>query len=139
MHLAVDTLGHLLALYATPQAVQAVTREPASAALADQDYTGQQPADDALAHVTHLQVVKPPEVKHGSLLLSRRWIVQRSFAWNMCFRRLVCEHERHVNLLARDSWMLSICPPDPAATKKACCSPAATAPRATDAARSPPR
>lgn len=35
-----------------------------------------------------LEVVKVPEAKKGLLLLPRRWVVERSFAWASRFRRL---------------------------------------------------
>src|SRR5207244_3574240 len=63
VHLAVDTLGHLLALHVTPaneqdraqvaelaEAVQEVTGETVSLAFVEQGYTGAQPAADAEAH-----------------------------------------------------------------------------------------
>jgi transposase len=113
IHVAVDTLGHLLALYATPAdvqdraqvaelaaQVQAVTGDHVSVAFADQGYTGQQAAEDAAAHGIHLEVVKLPEVKRGFVLLPRRWIVERSFAWKMRFRRLVRDYERRLSTLA---------------------------------------
>jgi transposase len=110
---AVDTLGHLLALYATPAdaqdraqvaelaaQVQAVTGEHVVLAFADQGYTGQQAAQDAAAHGIHLEVVKLSTVKRGFVLLPRRWIVERSFAWKMRFRRLVRDDERRLSTLA---------------------------------------
>ena len=113
IHVAVDTLGHLLALYATPAdaqdraqvaelaaQVQAVTGDHVSVAFADQGYTGQQAAEDAAAHGIHREVVKLPEVKRGFVLLPRRWIVERSFAWKMRFRRLVRDYERRLSTLA---------------------------------------
>lgn len=113
VHLAVDTLGHLLALYATPAdaqdraqvaqlaaQVQAVTGEHVEVAFVDQGYTGQQPVEDAAAYGIDLEVVKLPEAKHGFVLLPRRWIVERSFAWKMRFRRLVRDYERRLDVLA---------------------------------------
>jgi transposase len=113
VHVAVDTLGYLLALYATPAdaqdgaqvaalaaQVQAVTGDHVVLAFADQGYTGQQAAQDAAAHGIHLQVVKLPEAKRGFVLLPRRWIVERSFAWKMRFRRLVRDYERRLSTLA---------------------------------------
>jgi transposase len=113
IHVAVDTLGHLLALYATPAdaqdraqvaelaaQVQAVTGDHVVLAFADQGYTGRQAAEDAAAHGIHLEVVKLPDVKRGFVLLPRRWIVERSFAWKMRFRRLVGDYERRLSTLA---------------------------------------
>jgi transposase len=107
VHAAVDTLGHLLALHVTPaneqdraqverlaEAVQDATGETVELADVDQGYTGDQPAADADAHGIRLEVVKHPEGSHGFVLLPRRWVVERSFAWKTRFRRLVRDYER---------------------------------------------
>ncbi len=107
IHAAVDTLGHLLALHATPAnaqdraqvarlaaAVQEATGQSVAVAFVDQGYTGQQPAQDAAAHGIRLEVVKLPEVKRGFVLLPRRWVVERDFAWAARFRRLARDYER---------------------------------------------
>ena len=39
-------------------------------------------------------VVKHPMAKRGFVLLSRRWVVERSFAWAVRFRRLAQDYER---------------------------------------------
>ena len=39
-------------------------------------------------------MVKLPEAKRGFLLLPRRWVVERSFAWIVRFRRLARDFER---------------------------------------------
>jgi transposase len=106
-HAAVDTLGHLLALVVTPAnaqdraqvaalaaAVQDVTGESVDLAYVDQGYTGQQPEADAAAHGIRLEVVKLAEAKRGFVLLPRRWVVERSFAWAARFRRLARDYER---------------------------------------------
>jgi transposase len=106
-HAAVDTLGHLLALTVTPAStdertqvaalaarVQAVTGEAVELAYVDQGYTGPQPAAAAAAHGIRLAVVKTPEAKRGFVLLPRRWVVERSFAWAARFRRLARDYER---------------------------------------------
>jgi transposase len=113
VHIAVDTLGHLLALVATPadaqdraqvaelsRRVQAATDDSVEIAFVDQGYTGPTPAADAAAHGIHLEVVKLSEAKHGFVLLPRRWIVERSFAWKSRFRRLVRDYERRLSVLA---------------------------------------
>jgi transposase len=107
VHLAVDTLGHLLALHVTPAnaqdraqvamlaaAVQAETGETVTLAYVDQGYKGDRPAADAEAHGITLEVVKLPDAKHGFVLLPRRWVVERSFAWMSRFRRLARDYER---------------------------------------------
>src|SRR6266852_5125639 len=75
VHMAVDTLGHLLALHVTP-------------------------ADAARAQGIKLHVVKLPEAKRGFVLLPRRWVVERSFGWATRFRRLVKDYERYASTLA---------------------------------------
>jgi transposase len=112
-HMAVDTLGHLLALLVTPaneqeraqveqlaQEVQAVTGESVELAFVDQDYTGDQPAEDAAQHGIQLEVIKLSETKKGFVLLPRRWVVERSFAWAARFRRLARDYERLPETLA---------------------------------------
>jgi transposase len=107
VHLAVDTLGHLLALNVTPanegdrsqvaalsQAVQEATGQNVKVAWVDQGYTGQQSAEAAAEHGIELEVVKLQEAKKGFVLLPRRWVVERSFAWATRFRRLAKDYER---------------------------------------------
>lgn len=107
VHAAVDTLGNLLALLVTPaheqdraqvgelaQAVQEATGQAVELAFVDQAYTGETPAQEAKAHGMQLEVVKLPQAKHGFVLLPRRWVVERSFAWTTRFRRLVRDYER---------------------------------------------
>jgi transposase len=113
VHAAVDTLGHLLALHITPAnaqdraqvatltaAVQEVTGETVTLAYVDQGYTGEQPAADAAAQGIQLEVVKLLEAKHGFVLLPRRWVVERSFAFASRFRRLARDYERLPEVLA---------------------------------------
>jgi transposase len=107
IHLAVDTLGNLLTLLATPanaqeraqvvelaEAVQEVTGEHVEVAFVDQGYTGADAADAAEEHGIRLDVVKLPDAKRGFVLLPRRWVVERSFAWAARFRRLARDYER---------------------------------------------
>ena len=107
LHAAVDTLGHLLALRVTPanaqeraqvgdlaDAVQAATGNTVELAWVDQGYTGEDPAEEAAARGIELAVVRLPEAKRGFVLLPRRWVVERSFAWATRFRRLAKDYER---------------------------------------------
>jgi transposase len=106
-HIAVDTLGHLLAAHLTPAndqerdqvatlaaAVQEATGATVEVAFVDEGYTGDEPAAAAAAHGIRLEVIKLPEVKHGFVLLPRRWVVERSFAWAARLRRLARDYER---------------------------------------------
>src|SRR3954470_4069549 len=74
LHLAVDTLGNLLALRVTPanvdervevegllRTVQAVTDNSVEVAFADQGYEGEKPAEAAAAQGVELIVIKLPE------------------------------------------------------------------------------
>ena len=118
VHAAVDTLGHLLALAVTPaneqdraqvgqlaRAVQAVVEEPVQIAFVDQGYTGDKPAAAAAQEGIQLQVVKHHEAKHGFVLLPKRWVVERSFAWAARFRRLARDYERLPTTLAGYHWL----------------------------------
>lgn len=118
VHIAVDTLGHLLALRVTPaneqdraqvaqlaQAVQAETEESVEVAFVDQGYTGEDPAQAAAQEGIRLEVVKHHEAKHGFVLLPRRWVVERSFGWAARFRRLARDYERLAQTLAGYHWI----------------------------------
>jgi transposase len=107
VHMAVDTLGHLLTLVVTAAneqdrdqvgilaaGVQEVTDGQVELAYVDQGYTGQAAADAAAAEGIELEVIALPDVKKGFVLLPRRWVVERSFAWLARFRRLARDYER---------------------------------------------
>jgi transposase len=81
-------------------AIQAATDESVEIAFVDQGYTGEKPAAAARARGIELAVVKLPEAKRGFVLLPRRWVVERSFAWATRFRRLVKDYERCAITLA---------------------------------------
>ena len=112
VHMAVDTLGHLLSLHVTPanqqdreqvgklaKDVQKQTGKSVELAYVDQGYTGQKPAEAAQKQKIELSVVKLPEAKRGFVLLPRRWVVERSFAWLTRFRRLAKDYERLASTL----------------------------------------
>lgn len=105
--MAVDTLGHLLALRVGPaneddrreveglsEEIQQATGENVELAYVDQGYTGEKASGAASEHGIHLEVVKHEEAKRGFVLLPRRWVVERDFAWASRFRRLVKDYER---------------------------------------------
>jgi len=107
VHMAVDTLGHVLALCVTAaneqdreqvaqlaEQIQQVTGQSVEIAFVDQGYTGDRPAQDAGAHGIQLEVIKLPQARQGFVLLPRRWVVERSFAWAARFRRLARDYER---------------------------------------------
>jgi transposase len=122
VHAAVDTLGHLLALHVSPadeqdreqvgelaEAVQEATGESVELAYVDQGYTGERPAAEAEAHGMRLEVVKHPESKRGFVLLPRRWVVERDFAWASRFRRLVKDYERLPETVAGLHFVAFVC------------------------------
>lgn len=107
VHAAVDTLRHLLALHVTvaseqdrvqverlAEEVQRITEQSVELAYVDQGYTGQATAEGAAKHGIQLEVVKHTQAKRGFVLLPRRWVVERSFAWAARFRRLAKDYER---------------------------------------------
>jgi transposase len=113
VHLAVDTLGHLLALHVTSadqqdraqvaelaKRLQEETGETVEVAFVDQGYTGENAADAAAEHGIKLEVVKLSTAKRGFALLPRRWVVERSFGWMARFRRLARDYERLPETLA---------------------------------------
>lgn len=117
VHMAVDTLGHLLALHVTAaneqerqqvyelaEQVQAVTGDTAPrrqpVAFVDEGYTGDIAEQMAADHGITLIVVKRPEATKGFVLLPKRWVVERSFAWTGRFRRLARDYERLADTLA---------------------------------------
>ncbi len=57
-------------------------------------------AEKAEAYAIHLEVVKHEEAKRGFVLLPRRWVVERDFAWASRFGRLVKDYERLPDTLA---------------------------------------
>ena len=122
VHVAVDTLGHLLAVAVTPAneqeraqvgelaaQVQAATGQNVELAYVDQGYTGKKAAAQAEAHGIQLEVVKLSSAKRGFVLLPRRWVVERSFAWLARFRRLSRDYERLSSTLAGLHWLAFAC------------------------------
>jgi transposase len=107
VHLAVDTLGYLLALHVAPaneqdrahveqlaKEVQEATGHSVELAYVDAGYTGEAASEAAEGEGIRLEVVKLPDAKRGFVLLPRRWVVERSFAWTARFRRLARDYER---------------------------------------------
>jgi len=113
VHMAVDTLGHLLALMVTAAdeqdraqvgeltaMVQEVTGNQVELAYVDQGYTGDAAAEAAAANGVRLHVVRLADAKLGFVLLPRRWVIERSFGWLARFRRLGRDLERLAEMLA---------------------------------------
>lgn len=122
VHAVVDTLGHLLALRVTPadeqdraqverlaRQVQEATGDSVGLAYVDQGYTGERSAEGAARHGIELHVVRLPEAKRGFVLLPRRWVVERSFAWAARFRRLAKDYERLPETVAGLHFLVFAC------------------------------
>ena len=122
VHMAVDTLGHLLALHVTAaneqdrdqvkklaKNVQEATGDSVELAFVDQAYTGEKPAEAAAKKGMELSVVKLPQAKRGFVLLPRRWVGERSFAWTARFRRLARDYERLASTLAGFHFLAFAC------------------------------
>lgn len=121
VHMAVDTLGNLLAFKVTAaneqersqvaelaKAVQEVTGGTVEIGYVDQGYTGEDAANQAEKEGIRLEVVKHTEAKRGFVLLPRRWVVERSFGWLGRFRRLTRDYERLTVTLAGWHWVAFI-------------------------------
>jgi len=124
-HVAVDTLGHLLAVVVTPaneqeraqvgelaRQVQEATGNHVELAYADDGYTGDAPRAAAAAEGITLQIVKLSDAqgpKHGFVLLPKRWVVERSFAWTARFRRLARDYERLPETVAGLTFLAFTC------------------------------
>ncbi len=119
VHVAVDSLGHLLAIVITSaneqdraqvaelaEAIQDRTGAHVSLAYVDQGYTRE---ELAATHGIALAVVKLPEAKRGFVFLPRRWIVERDFAWVARFRRLARDYERLAAMLVSLHFLAFAC------------------------------
>jgi transposase len=85
--------------------VQQVTGKQVEVAFVDQGYTGDAAGEAAAAEGIRLEVVKHTEAKKGFVLLPRRWVVERTFAWLGRFRRLARDYERLAETLAGWHWL----------------------------------
>ena len=113
VHIAVDTLGQLLAVKVTAadeqeraqvgklaEHIQQATGENVQLAYVDQGYTGEKPAHQAQEHGIKLAVVKLSEAKKGFVLPPKRWVVERSFGWAARFNGLSRDYERMASTLS---------------------------------------
>lgn len=103
-HIAVDTLGLLLAVVITAASVQdtnggkavtaalAAAHPSVTAGWADNGYkTGF--LEHAAAHGIAFEQVSKLEGQKGFAVLPRRWVVERTFGWLVLHRRLVRDYE----------------------------------------------
>jgi transposase len=105
-HIAVDTLGLVLAVIVTAASVQdrdgahrllALLRERFSTIAliwADGGYAGRLVSWAHQVLVLTLTIVKRHDDTTGFVVLPRRWVVERTFGWLMRYRRLVRDYER---------------------------------------------
>jgi putative transposase len=105
-HLCVDTEGLPLSVRVTVASANdkgaayglidaAAARSPRLAKLwADGAYVSGRLAAHAAGHAIDLEVVGRPEGTRGFVVVPRRWVVERTFAWLKRCRRLVLDFER---------------------------------------------
>nr|WTB28629.1 IS5 family transposase [Streptomyces sp. NBC_00830] len=105
-HVVVDTLGLLLGVMVTsagvgdrtaapgPAATSHRRAPPVGAGLADGGYTGSLIEYCLAALALVLAIVKRSDDMRGFVVLPKRWIVERLFAWLMRTRRLARDYER---------------------------------------------
>lgn len=118
IHATVDTLGHVITLLVTPaneqdrdqlydlcREVQRQTGDRVDVMLVDQGYSGEQASIDAALNDVELVVVRRPAGASGFVLLPKRWIVERTFAWTARFRRLARDLERLQGTLLGFHWL----------------------------------
>jgi len=123
-HIAVDTGGLLLAVVVTVASLQdrdgafritARLREAFSTielVWADGGYAGRFVTEAKRIWNLTIAVVKRPEAATGFVLLRRRWVVERTFAWLTKHRRLVRDYEtlpevHEAMIWAASTWQLS--------------------------------
>jgi transposase len=105
-HIAVDTLGLVLAVLVTAASVQdrdgayrllGLLRERFSTITliwADGGYAGRLVSWAHTVLALSLTIVKRTDDTSGFVVLPRRWVVERTFGWLMRYRRLVRDYER---------------------------------------------
>jgi transposase len=105
-HIAVDTLGLVLAVVVTAASVQdrdgayrllALLRERLSTislVWADGGYAGRLVSWTHTVLALTLTIVKRKDDTTGFVVLPRRWVVERTFGWLLRYRRLVRDYER---------------------------------------------
>jgi transposase len=79
-------------LSAVAPRVQEVTGETGEAL--DAASTGEETAATTQEQGMRLVVVQRPQGSHGVVLLPKRWVVERRFAWVSRYRRLTRDYER---------------------------------------------
>lgn len=109
-HILVDSLGLLLAVVVTAANISDGRAAPAlvgTAALPTRSrlrtiYADSRYHDTVFRHYLEtyphicLEIVRRPAGSRGFVLLPKRWVVERTFAWLLGYRRLSRDYERHV-------------------------------------------
>jgi transposase len=105
-HIVTDTVGLLLVVWVSAASVQDrdggagvlgrlhVTLPRVRHVFADGGYAGRLVALARQAWAMTVDVVRKPADQRGFAVLPRRWVVERTFAWLMRWRRLVRDYER---------------------------------------------
>lgn len=109
-HIAVDTLGFLLAVVVTSAAIDDAAAAPQVLAQlgadkyprlaklwADQKYHNHRLHAWLKGKPYQLEVIKRPAEAKGFVLLHKRWVVERTNAWNGRSRRLSKDYERRTD------------------------------------------
>jgi len=96
-HVTPPDVGDRIAVGCLAADIQDATGDSVRLAYVDQGYTGGAAAAEGIT----LHVVKLPQAKRGFVLLSLRWVVERSSAWATRCRRLVKDYEHYAATIAR--------------------------------------
>ena len=71
----------------------------------DQGQKGKSAASQGEQQSLRLEVVNHTETQRGVILLPKRWVVERTFAWLARFRRLARDNERLATTLNGSHWL----------------------------------
>jgi transposase len=100
LHVTPASVDDRAAVARLAEAVQEATDDSMTLVYSDQGYTGEKASSAVCDQGIHLQVVKLPEAIRGLVLLPKRWVVERSFAWSTRGRSLVKEYVRYAETSA---------------------------------------
>lgn len=109
-HIAVDTEGRVLAMNLTPADIadstgaqlvldDLIKRWPwVTHLFADAAYDRRTLLDKATYLDFTVEIIRGLQGQDGFQVQPRRWVVERTFAWRMCYRRLVRYYEQRLDL-----------------------------------------
>lgn len=72
--------------------------------LTDKAYRGQFARQGQALGWQHRVASRPPSATCGFVPVARRWVIERTFAWLNCLRRLVIDYER--TPASHEAWLL---------------------------------